>query len=90
MMAWSELLVDAVTAKLDLDDSDDKARPFYRDLTKAQWDSVKVVAARLFAWKFWSDAHDEIDNAISGNKSAVKQWFKEHGLRTGYLLGASE
>ena len=90
MMAWSELLVDAVTAKLNLDDSDDKARPFYRDLTKIQLDSVKVVVSRLFAWKFWSDAHDEIDNAISGNKSAVKQWFKEHGLRTGYLLGASE
>lgn len=25
-----------------------------------------------------------------GNKSSVKQWFKEHGLSTGYLLGASE
>lgn len=89
MMAWSELLVDAVTAKLDLNDSDDKARPFYRDLTKAQLDSVKVVASRLFGWKFWADANDDIDNAISGNKSAVKQWFRDHGLTTGYLLGAA-
>lgn len=88
MMAWSELLANAVTAKLDLVDADDRARPFYRDLTKAQLDSVKVVVARLFAWKFWADAHDDIDRAIAGNKSAVKQWFREHGLTAGYLLGA--
>lgn len=90
MMAWSELLTDAVTAKLDLVDAEDRERPFYRDLTKKQLDGVKVVASRLFAWKFWAAADDEIDNAISGKKSAVKQWFKEHGLHAGYLLGASE
>jgi hypothetical protein len=44
----------------------------------------------LFAWKFWADANEAIDNAIAGNKSSVKQWFKDHGLSTGYLLGASE
>jgi hypothetical protein len=27
--------------------------------------------------------------ADSDNKSVVKQWFKAHGLTTGYLLGAS-
>ncbi len=90
MMAWSELLADAVTAKLDLHDSDDKAAPLYRHLTKAQLDSVKVVVSRLFGWKFWTDANELIDNVIAGSKSSVKQWFKEHGLSTGYLLGASE
>ena len=90
MMAWSELLADAVAAKLDLHDADDKERPLYRDLTKAQLERVKVVVERLFAWKFWAAPDDEIDNAISGNKSAVKDWFRNHGLRTGFLLGASE
>ena len=90
MMAWSELLANSVAAKLDLVDSDDQERPFYRDLTKAQLDSMKIVVSRLFAWKFWSAADDEIDTVIAGNKSAVKQWFRDHGLRTGYLLGASE
>ena len=89
MMAWSELLADAVTARLELTDSDDKARPFYRDLTKVELDKVKVVVSRLFGWKFWADANDEIDRAIAGNKSAVKQWFRDHGLTTGYLLGAA-
>ncbi len=90
MMAWSEILADAVTAKLELHDSDEKAAPFYRDLTKAQLESIKVVISRLFNWKFWADAHTDIDNAIAGNKSVVKQWFKNHGLSAGYLLGASE
>lgn len=90
MMAWSELLANAVTAELKLVDSDDAARPFYRDLTKAQLDSVKVVVSRLFAWNFWAAADDEIDRAIAGNKRAVKQWFREHGLNAGYLLGARE
>jgi hypothetical protein len=89
VMAWSELLADAIAAKLDLVDSDDKARLFYRDLSKTQMGSVKAVVSRLFGWKFWSDANDEIDRVLSDNKSAVKQWFKDHGLTTGYLLGAS-
>ena len=88
-MAWSELLADAVIATLKLHDSDDKACPFYRDLSKAQLDDVKAVVSRLFNWKFWADANDEIDRVLSDNKSAVKQWFKDHGLTTGYLLGAS-
>jgi hypothetical protein len=90
MMAWSEVLANAVTAKLELFNADDQLRPFYRDLTKAQLESVKVVVSRLFAWKFWADAHDDIDRAIAGNKKAVKQWFRGHGLDAGYLLGARE
>lgn len=89
IMAWSELLVDAVIAKLDLIDSDDKARPFYRELSKEQVERVKAVVSRLFGWKFWADANDEIDRVLSDNKSAVKQWFKDRLLTPGYLLGAS-
>lgn len=88
-MAWSELLSDAVTATLKLHDSDEKARPLYRDLSKAQVDDVKAVVSRLFGWKFWADANDDIDRVLSDNKSAVKQWFRDHGLTPGYLMGAS-
>jgi len=89
IMSWSELLVDAVTATLKLHDSDEKARPFYRDLSKVQLGDVKSVVSRLFGWKFWADGSDEIDRILSDNKSDVKQWFKEHGLTPGYLMGAS-
>lgn len=88
MMAWSELLRDAVLAKLNLTDADDRACPFYRQLDKTQLDGIKQTVARLFNWKFWSDPGDEIDRVLADNKSAVKEWFRAHDLTTGYLLGA--
>jgi hypothetical protein len=88
MMAWSELLRDAVLAKLDLTDADERARPFYRELDKRELEGVKQVVARLFNWKLWSDPGDEIDRVLSDNKSEVKDWFKKHDLTTGYLMGA--
>lgn len=88
MMAWSELLRDAIRAKLGLMDSEDAARPFYRELDKQQLEAIKGTVARLFSWKFWSDPGDEIDRVLSDNKSEVKRWLKEHDLTTGYLLGA--
>ena len=88
MMAWSELLRDAVLAKLDLNDSDDRARPFYRELDKRQLEGVKQVVTRLFNWKLWSDPGDEIDRVLSDNKSEVKDWFRRHDLTAGYLMGA--
>jgi len=90
MMSWSEILADAVKAKLELLASEDRERPLYRDLSKQDLESVKKVVARVFAWKFWSAPDDAIDRVLSDNKSEVKAWFKSHGLHAGYLLGASE
>lgn len=90
MMAWSEILADAVQATLKLVEKENRERPLYRDLTKEDLDSIKAVIERLFAWKFWSAPDDEIDRILSDNKSEVKAWFKSHGLRAGYLLGAVE
>jgi hypothetical protein len=88
MMAWSELLRDAVLAKLSLMDADDRMRPFYRELDKQQLDNIRSVVARLFNWKFWSDPGVDIDRVLSDNKSVVKEWFRSHDLTTGYLMGA--
>ena len=88
MMAWSELLRDAILAKLDLTDADERACPFYRELDKRQFEGIKQTVTRLFNWKFWSAADDEIDRVLSDNKSSVKEWFRKHDLTTGYLLGA--
>ena len=34
MMSWSEILKDAVCAKLEINDSDERIRPFYRDFNE--------------------------------------------------------
>ena len=91
MMAWAELLRDAVCAKIDLHDSDEKARPLYREITETDLVRARSVVSRLVTWKRWSSpAGDEIDRVLADNKGEVKNWFKEHGLTTGYLMGASE
>lgn len=91
MMAWSELLRDAVCAKIEIYDSDEKARPLYRHLDDASLKRIRSVVARLVDWKMWaSPADDEIDRILADNKSEVKQWFKEKGLTAGYLMGAAE
>lgn len=88
MMAWSGLLRDAVLAKLDLVDAEERARPLYRELSKHQLGAIRQTAARLFNWTFWPAPGDEIDRVLSDNTSAVTAWFKKHDLTTGYLLGA--
>ena len=90
IMAWSELLRDAVRGKLDLQDEEDRARPFYRELSSEDLDRVKKMVERLVNWKLWSSPPGEIDRILSDNKSAVKEWFKNNGLTTGYLMGANE
>jgi hypothetical protein len=91
MMAWAELLRDAVCAKIDLHDSDEKGRPLYRNLTEQEQQRVKSVCERLVNWKRWSSpADDDIDRVLADNKSEVKSWFRSKGLTTGYLMGAAE
>lgn len=91
IMAWAELLSDAVCGKLELNDSDDRRRPFYRDLSPQDLERIKNTVARLTDWKMWSaPPNSEIDRVLADNKSAVKEWFRKNGLTTGYLSGAAE
>ena len=91
MMAWSELLRDAVLAKLELVDAAERDRPFYRPMSSQESVRVREVVRRLVSWKRWSSPpDDEIDRVLSDNKSEVKAWFRNKGLTTGYLMGAVE
>jgi len=90
IMAWSELLRDAICARIEIFDDDEKARPFYRELTQEDLDRVKSVVERLVGWKWWTSPEGDIDRILSDNKKAVKDWLKGNGLTTGYLMGAAE
>jgi hypothetical protein len=80
-MAWAELLRDAVCGKLDLQDAEERERPFYRVLSDKEEKAVLSCVRRLVEWKNWrAPKDDEIDRVLSDNKSAVKDWFKSHGL----------
>jgi hypothetical protein len=87
MMAWSELLKEAVCARLEIYSEEDRIRPFYRDLSNLELEKIKKILDRLLNFKAWKSPVDsEIDRVLSDNKSAVKDWFKKQGLDVGYLL----
>ena len=91
IMAWAELLRDAICGKLDIQDVEERARPFYREFSKDELAKIRNVIERLVNWKMWkSPPDDDIDHILADNKSAIKAWLREHGLTTGYLMGAPE
>jgi hypothetical protein len=91
IMAWSEIYRDAVCAKLNIFDGDQKVMPFYRNMSESDFASITFITRRLTDWKIWDLPPDsELDRILADNKSKVKEWFKEKGLTTGYLMGAPE
>jgi hypothetical protein len=90
MMAWSDLLWDAVCARLDLHDTDEKMRVFYKNLSADQIARIRKIVQRLYEWQRWSAPKgDQVDTVLSDKKTAVKDWFRDHGLTTGFLMGAT-
>lgn len=91
IMAWAELVRDAVCGKLGLQDAEDRARPFYRSLSAEQLTGIRSVIERLVNSRVRAaPSGDEVDSVLADNKSRVKEWLKTHGLSTGYLMGAPE
>jgi len=89
ILAWTEIFRDAVCAKLEIHDSDEKQKPFYRDISDEDFLKIKNILNRLINWQMWISPKDsEVDTAIAGNKSVLKEWFRTKGLTTGFLMGA--
>jgi hypothetical protein len=91
IMAWTELLKDAVCIKLEILDSDEKAKVFYREIIDLEFVKISEILSRLYNWQMWTSPKDsEIDTVISSNKKTIKEWFRTKGLTVSYLLGGSE
>ena len=91
MKAWAELLRDSIAPKLNIHDDDEKAKLFYRELGDRDLEQIRFCVSKLFDWKLWrSPVNDEIDTVRMDNERMVKNWLREKGLTTGYLMGAPE
>jgi hypothetical protein len=91
IMSWSEILKDAIAAKLDIFDADEKALLFYRELNDNEFQKIREIIRRLVEWSIWKlPENSEIDRILSDNKSEIKKYFRTKGLTTGYLMGAPE
>lgn len=91
MKAWAEFLKDVVCAQLNLYETDQRSMPFYRELSDHQLEQIRFSVNRLVDWKMWSSPSGaDIDKVRLDNDGMVKQWLKDQGLTTGFLMGASE
>ncbi len=91
IMSWSEILKDAIAAKLDIFDADEKAILFYRELNDEDFIKIREIVRRLINWSVWNlPENSDIDRILADNKSEIKKFFREKGLTTGYLMGAPE
>jgi hypothetical protein len=91
IISWSEILKDAISAKLEVFDADEKELLFYRNLSSEDFDKIKTIIRRLVSWSIWTSPQDsEIDRVLADNKKEIKKYMKDKGLTTGYLLGAVE
>ena len=70
IMAWSELLRDAVSAKLDITDQDEKAQLFYREISDENFEKIKKVFRRLVGWSVWeTPVNSDIDRVLADSLS---------------------
>ncbi|MCK5855356.1 MAG: HNH endonuclease [Sulfurovaceae bacterium] len=91
IMSWSEILKDAISARLEIYDAEEKELIFYRDLSSEDFEKIKTIIRRLVGWSVWTSPQDsEIDRILADNKKEIKKYMKSTGLTTGYLLGAPD
>ena len=91
MKAWSVVLKDAICAKLNINDADERARPFYRSFDRNSGEEIERMVHRLIGWKMWSaPPNTDIDTVRMDNDQQVRDFLRNRGLTTGYLMGASE
>lgn len=91
IIAWTEIVHDAICAKLNIHDRDDQIKLMYNDLSDSEKENISFIVQRLVDWNIWSSPTDSgIDRVLADNKSAVKDFLRDKGLTTGYLMGAKE
>jgi hypothetical protein len=72
MIAWSELLRDAVCARLEI--VDERLRVFYRSLSGEELGQVRKTVQRLYQWQRWAAPKDDQIEVLSDkNRKTVVQ-----------------
>jgi hypothetical protein len=88
LRAWVPFLKDAIAPALQLFDTEDRARLFYRPLDEAQFVVVGTLLDRLFSHKVWEDPDPELKDLRYDNADRAKEMLRSSGLTPTWLLGA--
>lgn len=88
LRAWVPFLRDAIAPALQLFDSEDRVRLFYRDLDGSQHQVIEKRLDRLFAHKVWEDPDPELKDLRYDNAERAKEMLRKSGLTPTWILGA--
>lgn len=88
LRAWVPFLRDAIAPALQLFDTEDRERLFYRELDEKQVGVIEKLLDRLFSHKVWDDPDPELNDLRYDNAERAKDMLRRSGLTPTWILGA--
>lgn len=87
IMVWFPMLRDVVFNKLDLFETKEKDRIFFRNIADKEWDKIRIFVNKMFAHKIWIERDPNIDVFLSNKKVEITdKLFKEKGFTIQWIL----
>jgi hypothetical protein len=87
LRAWVPFLRDAIAPSLQLFDTEDRERLFYRALDDKQFAVIEKLLDRLFSHKVWEDPDPELNDLRYDNAERAKDMLRKSGLTPTWILG---
>jgi hypothetical protein len=88
LRAWVPFLRDAMAPSLQLFDTEDRQRLFYRPLDDQQFHVIEKLLDKLFSHKVWEDPNPELKDLRYDDAERAKDMLRSFGLSPAWVLGA--
>lgn len=89
LRAWVPHLRDAIAPALQLFQSEERRRIFYRDLSDNDRDVLNRLVERTFSHKIWEDPDPELNDLRYDNAERAKSILSNGGLTPNWILGGN-
>jgi hypothetical protein len=87
LRAWVPFLHDALAGGLQLFDTEDRRRIFYRELGDAEFAIIQRLLQRLLTHKVWEDPSPELNDLRYDDAERAKEMLRAQGLTPNWILG---
>lgn len=88
LRAWVPFLHDAISPALQLFQSEDRRKVFYRPLKDSDLEVVSTLLARLLSHKVWVDPDPALNDLHYDNPERAKTMLSQAGLTPNWILGS--